>query len=140
MRLTSRPSVWRLRLSLVFAPLKRLFKRDDPANTVSDEVVDVITRYQRSNEQDRKTVISAFGFARARVEIEYGEIDTWGFERKRRVAKALLEAAKEGYAHAAHSSCGIALMGLFLEAQTIPGDKAERLVYLIEEWHRRAVS
>jgi hypothetical protein len=56
------------------------------------------------------------------------------------VAKAVLKAAKEGYAHAPHSSCGIALMGLYLEAQTIPGDKAGGLVHLIEEWHRRSIS
>ena len=77
--------------------------------------------------------------AKARVEIEYGEIDTWASEHKVKVAKAVLNAAKDGYANAPHSSCGIALMGLYLEAQTIPGDKADGLVHLIEEWHRRAV-
>lgn len=37
-------------------------------------------------------------------------------------------------------SCGVALVGLYLEAQTLPGEKAKRLVHLIEEWRRRAVS
>ena len=123
----------------MFASLRRLLRRDDPADTVSDEVVDIIRRYQQFNEEERKAVISAFGFAKARVEIEYGEIDTWAFDHKGKVAKAVLKTAKDGYANVPHSSFGIALMGLYLEAQTIPGDKAERLVHLIEEWHRRAI-
>ena len=124
----------------MFAPLKRLFKREGPADTVSDEVLDIIRRYQRLNKEERNAVISGFGFAKARVEIEYGEIHTWALEQRGTVARAVLKAAKEGYAHAPSSSCGIALLGLYLEAQTIPGDKADRLVHLIEEWHRRAVS
>ena len=123
----------------MFASLRRLLGRDDPADTVSDEVLDIIRRYQQFNEEERKAVISAFGFTKARVEIEYGEIDTWTTEHRGSVAKAVLKAAKDGYANAPHSSYGIALMGLYLEAQTIPGDKAERLVHLIKEWHRRAV-
>ena len=124
----------------MFAPLKRLFKRENPADTVSEEVVDIIRRYQQFNEEERNAVISGFGFAKARVEIEYGEIDTWALEHKGTVAKAILKAARAGYSNVPHSSCGIALMGLYLEAQTIPGDKAARLVDLIEEWHRRAAS
>ena len=123
----------------VFAPLKRLFKREDPADTVGDEVVDIIRRYQQFNEEERNAVISGFGFAKARVEIEYGEIHTWASEHKGTVAKAVLKTAKDSYANVPHSSCGIALMALYLEAQTIPGDKAERLIHLIEEWHRRAI-
>jgi hypothetical protein len=107
---------------------------------VGDEAVDIIRRYQRFNEEERNALISGFGFAKARIEIEYGEIHTWALEHKGAVAKAVLKTAKEGYAHAPHASCGIALMGLYLEAQTIPGDKAERLVHLIEEWHRRALA
>jgi hypothetical protein len=126
-------------LSLVFARLKNFFKKDDLAETVGGEVVDIIRRYQQFTDEERNAVISAFGFAKARAEIEYGEIDTWKLEQKSRVAKAVLAAAKDGYVSVPHSSCGIALMGLYLEAQTIPGDKAEGLVHLIEEWHRRAV-
>ena len=124
----------------MFAHLRRLFKKDDPADTVSDEVVDIIKRYQRFNEQEREAVISAFGFSKKRLEIEYGEIHTWELEHKGIVTKTVLKTAKDGYAQSPCSSCGIALMGLYLEAQTIPGDKAERLVYLINEWHRRAIS
>jgi hypothetical protein len=124
----------------MFAPLKRLLKREDPADTVSDEVMDIIRRYQKFNEEERDAVLSSFGFAKVRVEIEYGEIHTWATEHKGAVAKAVLKTAREGYATVPHSSCGIALMGLYLEAQTIQGDKADRLVHLIEEWHRRATA
>jgi hypothetical protein len=123
----------------VLGSLKRLFKREDPANTVGDEIIDVIRRYQQFNGHERQAVISAFGFAKERVEAEYGEIYTWTLEQKGKVAKAVLNAAKDCYAEVPHNSLGIALMGLYLEAQTIPGDKAGTMVHLIEEWHRRAV-
>src|SRR5690242_8518840 len=124
----------------MFDPLKRMFKRADPADTVSDEVVDIIRRFQALDQKQRKEVVSGFGFVKARFEIEYGEIDTWAMDHKSNVAKAVLQTAKDGYGAAPYSSIGIALMGLYLEAQTIPGDKAERLVHLIDEWHRRATT
>jgi len=119
------------------------FDHTKPSGLVTARKIDtaclcIIRRYQQFNE--RNAVISGFGFAKARVEIEYGEIDTWALEHKGTVAKAILKAARDVYSNVPHSAFGIALMGLYLEAQTIPGDKAARLVDLIEEWHRRAAS
>jgi hypothetical protein len=80
-----------------------------------------------------------FRYAKAGLEAKHGELQTWALKHKAAIAQEILKTAKEGYPHAPYGSCGVALVGLYLEAQTLPGDKATRLVYLIEEWQRRAI-
>ena len=124
----------------MFDRLQKLFRKEHPADLVTSEAIDVIWRYQRFNEQERQELISPFGFAKARLELKHGEIHTWSLKEKVAVAQELLKTAKQGYAYAPYGSCGVALVGLYLEAQTLPGDKAKRLVHLIDEWHRRAIA
>jgi hypothetical protein len=106
----------------------------------ADKAVDIVRRYQRFNEQERQEMISAFDYAKSWLEMKHGEIHTWGLKHKASIVKVLSKAAKEGYLQAPHGSCGVALVGLYLEAQTLSGEKAKRLVHLIEEWRRRAVT
>ena len=124
----------------MLASLKKLFRKEHPADLVSNEALDIIKRFQRFTEQERQEFISAFGFAKARLELKHGEIHTWPSKQKAAVAEELLKAAKEGYAYAPYGSCGVALVGLYLEAQTLPSEKAKRLVCLIDEWHRRVMA
>jgi hypothetical protein len=124
----------------MIALLKKLFRKEHPADLVTNEAIDIIKRYQRFTEQERKQLLSAFGFAKAGLELKHGEINTWALTHKAAVAEELAKAAKEGYAYAPYGSCGVALVGLYLEAQTISGEKAKRLVCLIDEWHRRVMA
>lgn len=110
----------------------------DPAEIVSEEVLDIIRRYQRFSETERHEVISAFSYAKAHLEVDHGEIHTWNADHKSAVAHHVLTTAKEAYALAPYSSSGVALVGLYLEAQTLQGNKAKRLVDLLDEWHRNA--
>ena len=123
----------------MFALLKKLFRKEHPVDLVSHEAIDIMRRYQCFNEQERQELISAFGYAKAGLEAKHGELQTWALKHKAAVAQEILKTAKEGYPHAPYGSCGVALVGLYLEAQTLPGDKATRLVYLIDEWQRRAI-
>lgn len=124
----------------MIALLKMLLGKDGPVDLVANEAVDIIRRYQRFNDQQRQDMVSAFDYAKSWLEVKHGEIHTWSLEHKAAVVKLLSKAAKEGYAQVPHGSCGVALVGLYLEAQTLPGEKAKRLVHLIEEWRRRAVT
>jgi len=56
------------------------------------------------------------------------------------VGKQLVETAKQGWKEAPAGANGIALLGLYLEAQTLPGEKAARAVKSIAQWHVRAVA
>jgi len=121
----------------MLALLKTLIGMQDPADLVSKEAVDLIKRHQRFNEQQRREMMSAFDHAKARLEMENGDIQTWALQRKSVVAKQTQEMAKDAYEFAPYGACGVALISLYLEAQTMRGDKAERLVHLIDEWYRR---
>lgn len=121
----------------MLALFKKLIFKQDTADVVSMEAIDLIKRHQRFSEEQRREMMSAFEHAKARLEIENGEIRTWAVERKALVAKQTLQMAKDAYPFAPYGSCGVALVGLYLEAQSLPTDKAKRLVYLIEEWQRR---
>lgn len=122
----------------MLARLKRLIGIRDHVDIVSAEVVDIIKRYQRFSESERQEVISAFGYAKAHLESEHGNIHTWKLKHKGAVADYLLKTAKAAYASAPYSSSGVALVGLYLEAQTLRGAKAKRLVHLLDNWYRRS--
>lgn len=72
---------------------------------------------------ERYEVTSTFEYTKAQLEIQHGEIDTWGMKLKAAVAEQILEIAKEGYGVALYGACGTALLGLYLEAQTLPAIK-----------------
>jgi hypothetical protein len=121
----------------MLALLKKLIGKQDRADLVSKEAIDLIKRHQRFNEGQRREMMSAFEHAKARLEIENGAIHTWALQCKALVAKQTLQLAKDAYQYAPYGSCGVALVGLYLEAQSLPAEKAKRLVFLIDEWHRR---
>jgi hypothetical protein len=121
----------------MLALLKKLIGKQDRADLVSKEAIDLIKRHQRFNEGQRREMMSAFEHAKARLEIENGAIHTWALQCKALVAKQTLQTAQDGYEYAPYGSCGVALVGLYLEAQSLPTEKAKRLVFLIDEWHRR---
>jgi hypothetical protein len=122
----------------MIALLQMLLGKDAPVDLVAHEAVDIIRRYQRFNEQERQEMVSAFDYAKSWLEVKHGEIHTWSLKHKAAVVNVLSKTAKEGYAQVPHGSCGVALVGLYLEAQTLRGEKARRLVHLIDEWRRRA--
>ena len=122
----------------MFARIKKIFWKGNSAAQVTDEAVDIIRRYQRLNSQQKHQMTAAFEYTKARLEIMHGEIDTWSAAQKATVAQEVLKMAKEAYGYAPYGSCGVALVGLCLEAQTLNSDKAKRLLHLIEAWHRRS--
>ena len=121
----------------MLALLKKLVGKQDRADMVSMEAIDLIKRHQRFDAKQRREMMSAFEHAKGRLEIENGAIHSWEVQRKALVAKQTLQSAKDAYEYAPHGSCGVALVGLYLEAQSLPAEKAKRLVCLIDEWHRR---
>ena len=121
----------------MFSFINRLIWKKDPADAACDEVVDIIRRYQRLSDDERDEVASAFEHTKSQLEIQHGETSAWGTQHKAAIAEQVLRVAKEGYEAEPVAAYGVALVGLWLEAQTLPGEKAERLVHLISEWHRR---
>jgi hypothetical protein len=124
----------------MFARLNKLFRTEHRSDLVSNEALDIIKRYQRFTDEERREFLSVFGFVKTRLERSHGEIDAWALKQKAVVAGKLLTAAKEAYSDAPYGSCGVALVALYLEAQSLPGEKAQRVVCLIDEWHRRVTA
>jgi hypothetical protein len=124
----------------MFSFLKGMIWKDQRADLVTKEALDVLQRYQRFGGTEKHEVTSAFEYTKSQLEIRHGEIETWPKKHKAAVAELILKIAREAYGEAPYGSCGTALLGLYLEAQTLPGDKAKRLVYLINEWHRRVLA
>jgi hypothetical protein len=120
--------------------IKKLIWKEDPVDVVSSEAIDIIKRYHRLGAHERHDVISAFEYTQSQLEINHGEIHTWGTNHKASLAAQVLKVAREAYTAAPHDAYGVALVGLYLEAQTLPGENAKQLVVLIDEWKRRAVA
>jgi hypothetical protein len=119
---------------------KLIGKRADPADVASDEAHDLIKCYHRLEALERHEMISAFDYTKSQLEIEHGEIHTWQIGKKAGLANEILKIAKEVYEHAPCRASGIALLGLYLEAQTLSGEISKRVVALIKEWQRRALA
>jgi len=105
----------------MLALLKKLIGKQDPADLITKEAIDIIKRHQGFNEQQRREMMSAFYHAKARLVMENGDIQTWALQRKSVVAKQARETAKDAYEFAPYGACGVALISLYLEAQTMRG-------------------
>ena len=111
--------------------------RDD---VLQKEAADVLARYQRLDGQQRYELVSAFDYTKANTEIEHGPVTSWTPEFKLAVGNGFVEGARKSWRESPAGANGLALLGLYLEAQTLPGDKASRVVQEIGQWHRRAVA
>jgi hypothetical protein len=107
----------------MLALLKKLIGKQDSADLVSTEAIDIIKRHQRFNEEQRREMMSAFEHAKARLEIENGEIQTWALQCKALVAKQTLQMAKDAYQFAPYGSCGEHLLASTWKRRACPATR-----------------
>ncbi|MBE0455379.1 MAG: hypothetical protein IBX58_17120 [Roseovarius sp.] len=108
------------------------------ADVVRKSVEDILSRYNGYGWYERYELISAFDYTKRDLEIEHGAISEWPQETQSALGKQLLEAAKKGFRTAPYGASGMALLSMYLDSHTIPGENAARLRMEIEAWHRRA--
>ena len=100
---------------------------------------DILSRYSRLGRDARHALLSAFDYTKDKLELESGNFNVWPDEDKVAVAQQLLQAAEEFFYINRDGACGAGLLSLYLEAQTLLGEQAERVISSIDDWYRRAI-
>ena len=113
--------------------------REARADVAQKETADILNRYEHLGSYERYELTSAFDATKDSLESEHGNFVSWHNEDKAAIAKELLQTAKQAFRDFPNGANGAALLSLYLEAQTLPGEQAQGLVLSIEDWHRRAI-
>jgi hypothetical protein len=100
---------------------------------------DILSRYDRLGGDGRYELLSAFDYTKDKLELESGDFTVWRVEDKVAISQQLLQAAEELFCINRDGACGAGLLSLYLEAQTLLGEQAKRMISSIEDWYRRAV-
>jgi hypothetical protein len=100
---------------------------------------DILSRYDCLGGDGRYALLSAFDYTKDKLELESGDFNVWPDEDKVAVAQQLLQAAEEFFYINRDGACGAGLLSLCLEAQTLLGEQAERVISSIDDWYRRAI-
>jgi hypothetical protein len=117
------------------------------ADVVSDQVRDILQRYERMNPNDRYWVSSAFDSVLSEVEDQLGPVAEWNAEQKKQIAKQIMQSTQQTFNTRGNNmfaetsqlgAHGGALFSLYLELQTLPGDQAAKVAGTIENWRERA--
>jgi hypothetical protein len=91
------------------------------------EVDDIFSRYARLGGYERYELASAFDYWKTDLEDENGNLFWRSTEKKAAIAKEIREAATKSWHIAPSGANGAALLSIYLEAQTLPGEQAARL-------------
>ncbi|MBP0115388.1 MULTISPECIES: hypothetical protein [Bradyrhizobium] len=111
------------------------------ATEARKEVEDTLRRWYAMNALDQHLVVSAFEAMTSEMP------DALSNAQKAQMAKGIMKAARTAFstrgdnvvAHTSRvSAFGGALVSLYLECQTLPGEQATRTVALIENWKQQA--
>jgi hypothetical protein len=119
------------------------------ADVASEEVEDILKRYRSMHSLDRRLVVSAFQAMLSGMVNQSGPLAGLQVNLKQEIAKGLMTAARSAFATRGDSiyaetsrvsAYGGALLSLYLELQTLPGDRALSMVSTIEDWEQRAAA
>jgi hypothetical protein len=131
----------------MFEGIRRLWA-EARANAVAKQVDNILQRYQRMNHTDRYWVFLGFNAVSSEVENQLGSIVQWSNEQKKQVAKQIMLSSQKAFTARGNNNIdaettqlgahGAALLSLYLELQTLPGDQAANVAAAIENWRASA--
>jgi hypothetical protein len=122
----------------MFSTIKNMW-REARADVIQKHAAELLNLYEQFGGYERYELTSAFEAVKGDLEIEHGEFAGWQAADKAAAAKQLLKMGKEAFGVNQRGACGVGLLSIYLEAQTLPGDQAKRLVSDIENWYLRAI-
>jgi hypothetical protein len=114
---------------------------------VSQQVRDILQRYERMNPNDRHFVSSGFDAVLSGLEDQCGPLTDWNPERKKEIAKQVMQSSRDAFKKQGDTifaemnqlgAHGGALLSCYLELQALPGDQAAAVVGTIDAWRQRA--
>src|SRR6266852_1242039 len=68
------------------------------ADVLSDQVADILLRYQRMHSNDTHWVTSAFKAVLSELEDQFGPMERWADEQKKQIAKQVMESSQQAFA------------------------------------------
>jgi hypothetical protein len=117
------------------------------ADVARKELDDILNRYERFDRGDKYWVFSAFRDVSNSVQEDIGEIKDIPATQKKLIAKSIAEDSRQAarqtqdsiHGHTSRiGAMGGYLVSLYIEAQTLPGSEAERIINSIEKWRDEA--
>jgi hypothetical protein len=131
----------------MFSALKEVWRkaktdavREARVEAAAKEAAELLRSYERMDERRRYAMMRAFDIAKTHLEKAIGDPANWKPDDKVKAAATLMENARKGVEADPRNAMGIALLSLYYESQTFPGNQAELIVEDIEQWHRKAVT
>jgi hypothetical protein len=107
------------------------------------EAEDILLRYNRMDSNSQHFVSSAFEMVLTDLEDQLGSASNWSDEHKKELAKQIMASSKEAFGTRGNNvtaeitrinAHGAALLSLYLELQTLPGNLAKAAVESIDRW------
>lgn len=108
------------------------------ADVVRSLVEDILKRYKDYGRYERYELLPAFDYTNRDLEIEHGVISEWSTGTQNAFVKQLFATAEQGFETAPYGASGMALLNMYIDTHTIPGENAIRLRSEIESWHQVA--
>lgn len=121
----------------MFGLIKNRWK-EARSDVVRSSVEDIFSRYRGYGKYERYELLSAFDYTKSDLEDEYGIIEEWPQETQSALVKQLLQTAKQGFQTSPYGASGMALLSMYIDIHTIPGENAVRLKEEIDVWHHAA--
>jgi hypothetical protein len=103
------------------------------------EAVEILRNHERMDAQQRHKFASTYQLAKSHLENAMGASTGWTIDNKIEAAEKLRQNAIKAVDVDPHCAMSIALLSLFYEAQTLPGERAREMAASIGHWYIDAV-
>jgi hypothetical protein len=126
----------------LFENIKQLWS-ESRGDVARKEVEDILLRYKRMDPNSQYFVSGAFTHTLEELEDELGALSDWDTARKKAVSEEMKTAARSAFNTPGTSiraetgrlgAHGGALLALYIELQTLPGDQAKAALEAICRW------
>src|SRR5215203_816726 len=132
--------------SFMFSTIKTMLQNTNGDRTVEarlekvgEEVLSLLQAYERMDGAQRHVFTRAYHLAKKHLEDTLGEYGDWKKDDQVEAAKVLMNNARKAVDAEPRGAMGIALLGLFLEINTLRGKEAVQLSAQIDQWYGRAL-
>jgi uncharacterized UPF0160 family protein len=130
----------------VFAALKALWQeaktdvaREARVEEALREAIELLQHHEHMEEKQRHKFARSFLSAKSHLENAMGDPATWTMADKAEAAEKLRENARNAVEVDPYCAMSIALLSLYYEAQTLPGERSKQLADSIDHWYIDAV-
>lgn len=118
----------------MFGRIKNRWK-EARADGVRSDVYEIFSIYEGYGSPECCEFLRVFDDMKNLLEMEYGAIAKWPQKAQKNVVKQLFSGAKRAHEADPYGASGMALLSMYIDIHTIPGENAVRLKNEIDNWH-----